>query len=159
MASFQSATGLEPRSSSKQACHLNKNMKPQHVSSLSAPARKRDGTFLQRVIDALMAGDVFRRTRKSIWLRGLGIVLYDLALNLRDASMVLGSIEEGASHKAVREWYGMAKALFRARRRPRRAIVVDEARVKVQGRECTWTRLAGIGMPSTAVAYSKSTEH
>jgi putative transposase len=89
--------------------------------------------LLHWVWDALEHRKVFRRERKTNWLRALGIVLYHLGLSLRDASMVLCLFDE-ASHEAVREWYGKARALFEARRRPRRALAVDETKVKVRGR-------------------------
>lgn len=89
--------------------------------------------MLQWVADALRAKRVFVRARTDDWSRALGIVLYHLGLSLRDTSLVLAAFRE-RSHEAVREWYQRARALFQVERRERRALAVDETKVKVQGR-------------------------
>lgn len=89
--------------------------------------------MLQSVEDALEHKRVFRRARKSNWLRALGIVLYHLGLSLRDCSTVLQNMGE-ASHEAVRKWYLRCGHLFLVRSGKRRAIAVDETKIKVQGK-------------------------
>ena len=88
--------------------------------------------MLQWVENALRAKRVFRRARTDDWIRALGIVLYHLGLSLRDTSLVLGSFL-ARSHEAVRQWYERARELFHVERRPRRAIAVDETKIRVQG--------------------------
>lgn len=63
----------------------------------------------------------------------MGIVLYHLGLSLRDASTVLQTLGE-ASHEAIRKWYLKCKHLFLIRSRKRRAIAVDETKIKIQGK-------------------------
>ncbi len=53
--------------------------------------------MLHWIEEALEHRNVFRRARKSNRLRALGILLYHLALGLRDTSMVLDAFG-GASH-------------------------------------------------------------
>ncbi len=92
-----------------------------------------DGFMLQSVEDALEHKRIFRRTRKSNWLRSLGIVLYHLGLSLRDCSTVLFNFGE-ASHEAIRKWYLKCRHLFHPTSRKRRAIAVDETKIKIQGK-------------------------
>jgi transposase-like protein len=88
---------------------------------------------LQHVEDALKAKRIFRRARTDDWVRALGIVLYHLGLSLRDTSLVLDNFEP-RSHEAVRQWYERARFLFEVRTVKRRALAVDETKVKVQGK-------------------------
>ncbi len=89
--------------------------------------------MLQLVEDALEHKRVFRRARKSNRLRALGIVLYHLGLSLRDCSTVLFNFGE-ASHEAIRKWYLKCRHLFHPTSRKRRAIAVDETKIKIQGK-------------------------
>jgi transposase-like protein len=88
---------------------------------------------LQWVVDALRAKRIFLRARTDDFVRALGIVLYHLGLSLRDASLVLEGFVP-RSHEAVRQWYERARHLFQVESRSRRAIAVDETKVKIQGR-------------------------
>jgi putative transposase len=90
--------------------------------------------MLRQVEEALRAKKVFQRERTDDWIRAIGIVLYHLGLSLRDASLVVTEAFISRSHEAVRGWYGRARELFQVERRARRAIAVDETKVKVQGR-------------------------
>ncbi len=84
-------------------------------------------------MDALRAKRIFLRARTDDWVRALGIVLYHLGPSLQDTSLVLEGFQR-RSHEAVREWYSRARDLFQVEARQRRAIAVDETRIKVQGR-------------------------
>jgi len=87
---------------------------------------------LHRVENAIESRKLFVRQRKSNWLRALGVVLYHLGLSLRDTSLVLDGIG-GASHEAVRKWYARCRDIFTVETRSRRAIAVDETKIKIRG--------------------------
>jgi len=89
--------------------------------------------MLHWVENAIRYRKLFVRKRKSERIRALGIVLYHLGLSLRDVSMVLGYAED-ASHEAVREWYSRCKHIFDVDTRERRALAIDESKIKVQGK-------------------------
>ncbi len=56
------------------------------------------------------------------------------------------------SHEAVREWYARARCLFQVETRKRRAIAVDETKVKVQ-RQCLYV-WAAIDIDTWEVLYT-----
>lgn len=96
--------------------------------------------MLQRIVDALRYRRIFRRARKDDLTRALGIVLYHLGLSLRGTSSVLQYFD-GASHESVRKWYRRAEGLFPPLQpKERRAIAVDETKIKVNGK---WVYLWG----------------
>jgi putative transposase len=89
--------------------------------------------MLQWVENALIHNGVFVRNRKSNRVRALGITMYHMGLSLRDTSTILGYFG-GASHEAIRNWYGRCKDIFTVKSRKRRAIAIDETKIKIQGK-------------------------
>ena len=87
--------------------------------------------MLEYLVNSLRVSGVFERQRTDDETRAMGILLYHLGLSLRDTSLVL---ERRRSHEAVREWYQRASKLFDVVRRRRRAVAVDETKIRVQGR-------------------------
>ena len=87
---------------------------------------------LQSVVDALRERRIFRRARTDDRVRALGIVLYHLGLSFRDTSLVLDNFVP-RSHEAVRQWYVRSRGLFQVRKAQRRALAIDETKVKIQG--------------------------
>jgi transposase-like protein len=98
--------------------------------------------MLTQLTALLESKKVFIRERKPNWLRSLGIALLYLGLSCRQTAEVLSFFDE-ASHEAARQWYHRAQALLRAPpRRCRRAIAIDETKLKVRGRWCyLWTAI------------------
>ena len=95
--------------------------------------RRRD--MLTQLTELIEAHNVFVRERKSNKIRSLGIALLYLGLSCRKAANVLRFVDvDEASHEAVRQWYHRVKALLRAPpRRCRKAIAIDETKVRVEG--------------------------
>jgi putative transposase len=89
--------------------------------------------MLQWVENALIHNGVFVRNRKSNRVRALGITMYHMGLSLRDTSVILGYFG-GASHEAIRNWYSRCKSIFVVKPRKRRAIAIDETKIKIQGK-------------------------
>ena len=89
--------------------------------------------MLQLVEKALIHNGLFVRERKSNRVKALGITLYHMGLSLRDTSMILAYFG-GASHEAVRDWYGRCKDIFSVKSKKRRAIAIDETKIKIQGK-------------------------
>jgi len=95
--------------------------------------------MLTQLTAPLESKKVFIRERKPNWLRSLGIALLYPGLSCRQTAEVLSFFDE-ASQEAARQWYHRAQALLGAPpRRCRRAIAIDETKLKVRGRwsECT----------------------
>ena len=68
------------------------------------------------------------------WLRATGIALLYYGLSCRQTAEVLSFFDE-ASYEAARQWYHRARELLRAPpRRCRKAIAIDETKIKVEGR-------------------------
>ena len=69
----------------------------------------------------------------------LGVLLYHRALSYRDASKILRIIEP-ASYEAVRYWHNQFKELFVVGCKERRAIAIDETKVKREEKQIfLWT--------------------
>lgn len=88
--------------------------------------------MLQWVENALIHNGVFVRERKSNRVRALGITMYHMGLSLRDTSVILGYFG-GATHEAIRNWYNRCKDIFKVKPKKRRAIAIDETKIKIQG--------------------------
>jgi transposase-like protein len=83
----------------------------------------------------------FKRNKKDIKTKILGVFLYHRALSYRDASKIL-SIIKPASYEAVRYWYNQFKELFVVGCKDRRTIAIDETKVKREGKQVyLWTAI------------------
>jgi transposase-like protein len=72
------------------------------------------------------------RERKSNESRALAVLVYHLGLSYRNARATLSAFEI-FSHKAVRKWYDKMSHLFpEPKRKERRAIAVNETKIKVK---------------------------
>jgi transposase-like protein len=82
---------------------------------------------------------IFKRNKKAVKTKILGVLLYHGALSYRDSSKILRIIEP-ASYEVVRYWQNQFKGLFVVGWKERRAIAIDETTVKREGKQIfLWT--------------------
>ena len=86
---------------------------------------------MMRFIELLNEKRIFRWNRKSLLTKSLAILIYQAGLSYRKTRRVLNLIEE-FSHESVGKWYTKCKELFDVKRRWRRAVAVDETKVKLE---------------------------
>lgn len=103
-------------------------------------------------MDALIDGKVFRRARKSNEVRALGVRLYYLGLSVWKAEAVLLEFG-GASHEAVRRWHHRCRDLFDPPPRERRAVAVDETKVRIAGKEWYLWAAVDVDRPEVLAAW------
>ena len=61
----------------------------------------------------------------------LATLIYQAGISYRKVRDIFGCIES-FSHEALRKWYLKLKVLFVQERKPRRAVAVDETKVKLE---------------------------
>ena len=83
---------------------------------------------------------IFKRNKKDVGIKILGVLLYHRGLSYRDTSKILGILEP-SSYEAVHYWYKQFKELFAVECKNRRAIALDETKVKRQGKSMFGPRL------------------
>jgi len=94
---------------------------------------------LNEIVKIVEHKKIFKRNKKAVKTKILGVLLYHRALSYRDASKILGIIEP-ASYEAVRYWYNQFKELFVVGCKDRRAVAIDETKVKREGKQIfLWT--------------------
>ena len=67
---------------------------------------------------------VFKRNKKSVETKILGVLLYHRGLSYRDTSKILGVIEQ-SSYEAVHYWYKQFQEKLIVGCKERRAIALD----------------------------------
>ncbi|MCD6130991.1 MAG: IS6 family transposase [Candidatus Hydrothermae bacterium] len=72
--------------------------------------------------------------RKSVDTKALAILIYQAGLSYRKTKKILNLLEN-LSHESVRKWYKKCKELFDVKRRVRRAVAVDETKVKIENNQ------------------------
>ncbi len=72
---------------------------------------------------------LFKRERRSTYIRTLAVILYHLGLSFRDVSKILNLMGFRVSYEAVRNWYHRCKSIFSSERKRRRYIAIDEAAI------------------------------
>jgi transposase-like protein len=77
---------------------------------------------------------IFRRKRKDWKIKALAILLYFAGLSYRKTSKILRDFEM-FSHEAVRKWYHRCKDLFIVKKMKRRAVAIDETKVKLENKQ------------------------
>jgi hypothetical protein len=82
---------------------------------------------LNEIIKIVKHKKIFKRNKKDIETKILGIFLYHGALSYRDTGKILGIIEP-ASYETVRYWYNQFKELFVIGCKDRRTIAMDETK-------------------------------
>jgi len=96
---------------------------------------KKEGiAMLDLLVKLFEERKIFRRKRKDWKIKALAILIYFAGLSYRKTSKILRDFEK-FSYEAVRQWYHKCKDLFIVKRKFRRAIAVDETKVKLENRE------------------------
>jgi transposase-like protein len=81
--------------------------------------------MLDRLVELIEGKKIFRRRRKD----ALAVLIYHAGLSYRKTSAILKAIEP-FSHEALRKWYTKCESIFYAEKRKRRAIAIDETKVR-----------------------------
>ena len=66
--------------------------------------------------------------------KALAILIYQAGLSYRKTRRILNLLEN-FSHESVRKWYKRCKELFDIDRKIRRAVAVDETKVKLENNQ------------------------
>ena len=95
--------------------------------------------MLEEIVKICEHKKIFVRNKKSIETKILGILLYHRGLSYRDTGKIL-TVLEPASYEAVHYWYKQFKELFIVGCKERRAIAIDETKVKLEKKQVyLWT--------------------
>lgn len=98
-----------------------------------------DGILLNEIVRIVEHKKIFKRNKKSVETKILGVLLYHQGLSYRDTGKILGVIEP-ASHEAFHYWYKQFQELFAISSKERRAIALDETKVKREKKQVfLWT--------------------
>ncbi len=90
-------------------------------------------SVVTKLIDILKVKKVFARKRKKMRTRALGILLYHYGLSFRNCKDILSSIEN-VSYEAIRKWYKKAEKIFSIKIQKRKAIAIDETKIKIHSK-------------------------
>jgi len=90
--------------------------------------------MLSDLINLFKSKKIFRRNKKDIKIKALAVLLYHLALSYRACSKIIGEIEP-VSYESIRNWYTSSKDLFDVEKKERRAIAVDETKIKLENEQ------------------------
>ena len=97
------------------------------------------GCLLNEIVKIVKHKKIFKRNKRSLETKLLGVFLYHRGLSYRDTSKILGVLEP-ASHEAVHYWYTQCKDLFVVGCIQRRALALDETKVKRENKQIyVWT--------------------
>ena len=66
--------------------------------------------------------------------KALAILIYQAGLSYRKTKRILNLLEN-FSHESVRKWYKRCKELFDIDRKIRRAVAVDETKIKLENNQ------------------------
>ncbi|MEW5759348.1 MAG: DDE-type integrase/transposase/recombinase [Candidatus Thermoplasmatota archaeon] len=88
--------------------------------------------MLTRIASWIISNKIFQRKRTNPGSIALAVLVYHFGLSYRNAQEILKAFEP-RSHEAIRKWYHRLSALFpRVQRKKRRAIAIDETKLKVR---------------------------
>lgn len=90
--------------------------------------------MLNEIVRIVGHKKIFKRDKKSVETKILGVILYHRVLSYLDTGKTLGVIEP-ASYEAVQYWYKQFKDLFAVSCKERRSIAIDETKVKREGKQ------------------------
>jgi len=90
--------------------------------------------MVKQFVELLKERKIFRWNRKSMDTKALAILIYQAGLSYRKTRRILNLLEN-FSHESVRKWYTRCKELFDVDRRTRRAVAVDETKVKLENNQ------------------------
>ena len=90
--------------------------------------------MLDHLIELCKERKIFLRKRKNWKIKALSVLLYHMGLSYRKTSAVLNDMES-FSYEAVRQWYTRCHDLFSVERGNRKAVAVDETKVKIEHKQ------------------------
>ena len=95
--------------------------------------------MLNEIVKICEHKKIFKRNKKDVGTKILGGIIVSWGLSYRDTSKILGILEP-SSYEAVHYWYKQFSTLFAVECKNRRAIALDENKVKRQGKQVyVWT--------------------
>lgn len=87
--------------------------------------------MLDRLLQSTADRKIFCWNRKNLEIKILATLIYQAGISYRKVRDIFGCIES-FFHEALRKWYIKLGRLFINERKYRRAIAVDETRVKLE---------------------------
>ena len=87
--------------------------------------------LLDRLVKIIMDRKIFCWDRGNLETKVLAVLIYQVGISYRKVRDILECIEP-FSHEALRKWYSKLKVLFVHKKKHRRAIAVDETKVKLE---------------------------
>ena len=94
---------------------------------------------LNEIVKVCRHKKIFKRNKRNIETKILGVILDHRGLTYRDTSKILGVIET-SSYEAVHYWYKQFQDLFAIGSKERRSIALDETKVKREKKQVyLWT--------------------
>jgi len=101
--------------------------------------------MVKQFVELLREKRIFRWNRKPVDTKALAILIYQTGLSYRKTKKILNILEK-SSHESVRKWYKKCKGLFDVKRRARRAVAVDETKVKIENNQIyIWNAIYFLG--------------
>ena len=89
--------------------------------------------MLNRLVKIIVDRKIFCWDRKNLEIKVLAVLIYYAGISYRKVRDIFECIEP-FSHEALRKWYSKLKVLFVHEKKHRRAIAVDETKVKLENR-------------------------
>jgi len=100
---------------------------------------RRVGYLLDEMVKIVKHKKIFKRNKRNVETKILGVLFYHRGLSYRDTGKILGVIEP-ASYEAVHYWYKQFRELFVVCCKERRTFAIDETKVKLEGKQVyLWT--------------------
>ena len=90
--------------------------------------------MVKQFVELLKERKIFRWNRKSMDTKALAILIYQAGLSYRKTMRILNLLEN-FSHESVRKWYKRCKELFDIDSKTRRAVAVDETKIKLENNQ------------------------
>ena len=87
--------------------------------------------MLDRLVKIIVDRKIFCWDRKNLETKVLAVLIYQVGISYRKVRDILECIEP-FSHEALRKWYSKLKVLFVHKKKHRRAVAVDETKVKLE---------------------------
>jgi len=96
--------------------------------------------LLDRLMKIIVDRKIFCWDRKNLEIKVLAVLIYQVGVSYRKVRNILECIEL-FSHEALRKWYSRLKELFIHKKKYRRAVAVDETKVKLENQWVTYGML------------------
>ncbi|KYK29191.1 hypothetical protein AYK20_00575 [Thermoplasmatales archaeon SG8-52-1] len=114
------------------------------------------GCLLNEIVKICEHKKIFKRNKRNVETKILGVLLYHRGLSYRDTGKILGVIEP-SSYEAVHYWYKQFRELFVVGQNKRRAIALDETKIKLEEKQVyLWTAVDADTKEVIAVYLSRT---